>query len=409
LEGEIKVKEFLKSDLALKILSVILALFLWFAINPVKTDHFNVPLNVINEESLKAKGLVLNTNSYQKYIDVSVRERADVLDSIKDADFEVTLDLSKVKSVDDKVIPLDGPVYLGSKNISSSNMEIKPKTVTLDLGKIEENPFNVQIETYGKLPSGYEIISKTAEPNIVSIQALDSVLANVGSVKVYVDVTGLKRTINITKECKIYNKKGEEMPELGKRLNVNLKIEIGKKVTVLPITEGSPAKDFIEGTTTAEPDSVLITGDYDTMSLVNELKTQPLKIDGATKSINAQVLLQLPDGIKLVSSSREVKIKVEIIPLIERTIELKPDSIFINGKKDDTAIKYEIVKPVSIRLKGKTEDVNRVTVDSMLASIDVSGLEEGTHNVPLEVTIPPNVTQVEDVLVPIKITKGTQQ
>lgn len=400
-------KEFLKSDLTLKILSVVFALFLWFAINPVKTEQFNVPLNIINEESLKAKGLVLNSNPYPKYLEVNVRERVDVLDSIKDADFEVTLDLSKVKSVDDKVIKLDGPVYLGSKNINPSNIELKTKTITLDLGKIEENPFNVQIETYGKLPPGYEIISETADPNIVSIQALDSVLATVGSVKVYVDVTGLKKTINITKECKVYNKKGEEMPELGKRLNVNLKIEVGKKVPVIPIIEGTPAKDFIEGTNTVEPGNVLITGDYDTMSLINEVKTQPIKIDAATKNIDTQVLLQIPDGIKLVSSSREVKIKVEIIPLIENSIEIKPDNIFINGKKADNTLKYEITKPVLIKIKGRAEDVNKVTAESMLARINVNNLEEGTHNVQLEVTIPSSVSQVEEVLVPLKITKGT--
>lgn len=155
-------KEFLKKDLTLKILSIVFAIFLWFAINPVQTEYYTVPLNIINEESLKANGLVLNSKNNLKPVVVSVRERGDVLDAIKDSDFEVTLDLNKVKSIDDKVVALEAPLYLGRESISTSNIDLKPKTITLDLGKIEENPFEVQVETTGKLAADYEIISKNS-------------------------------------------------------------------------------------------------------------------------------------------------------------------------------------------------------------------------------------------------------
>ena len=85
-------KEYLKKDLTYKILSIVFAVLLWFTINPVKTGYYTVPINIINEESLKANGLVLNSNSFTKYTTVTVRERVDVLDAIKDSDFEVTLD-----------------------------------------------------------------------------------------------------------------------------------------------------------------------------------------------------------------------------------------------------------------------------------------------------------------------------
>ena len=115
-------KEFLKKDLTIKIFSIIFAIFLWFVINPVKTNYYTVPLTIINEESLRAKGLVLNSKAYpEKYVTISVRDRVDVLDRIKDTDFEVTLDLSKVKSVDDKIISLDPPVYLGREKINENN------------------------------------------------------------------------------------------------------------------------------------------------------------------------------------------------------------------------------------------------------------------------------------------------
>lgn len=398
-------KEFLKKDLTLKIFSIVFAIFLWFTINPVHKDSYTVPLNVINEESLKAHGLVLNSNTQTKYVTVSVRDRGDVLDKIKDTDFEVTLDLSKVKSVNDKVIALEPPVYLGREKINPKNIELKPKTVTLNLEKIEENPFMVQVETLGKLPEGYEIISKTAEPTIVSIQAVDSVINSVGSVKAYVDVTGLNRSLEIRKECKVFDKNGIEIPDLGKKLNVDIKIEIGKRVPVIPITQGTPGSDFIEGEYSVKPDKILVTGSPDILDKTNEIKTAAINIQNATRTMNTQVLLQLPEGLRVVNSAREVTVTVQIIPLEVKTFEFSPLDITVQGRKNDNTLAYEITGSVSVELKGKKEDISRVSIPDLQAGIDVSGLDDGIHEVPLELTLPVNITQSRQVKVAVKITK----
>ncbi len=397
-------KEFLKKDITIKIFSILFAIFLWFTINPVKTSYYTVPLTVINEESLKTHGLILNNKSIQKYVVVSVKERGSVLDSIKDTDFEITLDLSKVKSVEDKVIALEPPLYLGREKLNSNNIEVKPRTVQLDLAKIEENPFMVQIETYGKLAAGYEIISKTATPEEVSITAVDSVLSNVGSVKVYVDVTNLNKSIEVTKECKVYNKKGEEMPDLAKKLTAEVKIEVGKSVSIVPIVKGEPAKDFVEGEYSVKPDKILITGDAQLMARTNELKTETISIDNATGTMTVQALLQVPDGLKLVSSSREVTVFIEISPIEEKILQLPSENILMTGTVPDSSLLYEIVQPVTVKLKGIKEELDKVTLETLNASIDVTTLEEGTHKVPLVMTIPATLS-VEEVLVEVKITK----
>lgn len=398
-------KEFLKKDLTLKIFSILFAIFLWFAINPVQTEHYTVPLNVINEESLKSQGLVLNSKNFNKYVVVDVRDKGDVLDNIKDTDFEVTLDLSKVKSVNDKVIALEPPVYLGRERINPKNIELKQKTITLDLARIEENPFIVQIETFGKLPAGYEIISKTAQPDTVSIQDIDTVIASVGSVKAFVDVTGLDRNLEIRKECKVYDKKGVEMPGLAKKLSVDIKIEIGKRVPVIPITQGTPAENYLEGEYSVKPVSILVTGDTDIMEKVNEIKTVPINIENADKPLNTQVLLQIPNGLKLVSSTREVTVVVQIIPLDVKTYKFEPRDITLEGTKNDNTLAYEIIEPASVTLKGKKEDMANVTVNSLLAKIDVSGLKDGEHLISLQVTLPTNITQSGESKVLVKITK----
>lgn len=402
-------KEYLKKDLTYKILSIVFAVLLWFTVNPVKTGYYTIPINIINEESLKANGLVLNSNSFTKYATITVRERVDVLNAIKDSDFEVILDLSKVKTVENNIIELNPPKYVGRENIGNNSIDIKPKAVELDLGKIEENPFVVQVETSGDVARGYEIISKTVNPDTVKIEALDSVIANVGSVKTYIDVSGLNRDLEIQKKCKVFNKSGEEMPELSKGLNVTVNIEVGKRVPVIPITEGKPDKDYVEGASTVKPESVLLTeidGKSDALSQINEVSTVPVSIEKANQTFTTQVLLQLPEGVKVVSSSREVSVKVDIIPLIERSFVVIPGNITIIGKPIEENYIYEITEPVAIKLKGKTEDLSKVKVTDLIPTIDVEKLDEGMNSIALSVILPSGVTQVEEVLVPVNITKA---
>jgi YbbR domain-containing protein len=258
------------------------------------------------------------------------------------------------------------------------------------------------------MPSGNGslIISKTATPETVSIQAVDSVVNSVGSVKVFVDVTNLNKTLEVKKECKVYNKKGEEMPELAKKLFADVKIDVGKRVPVIPIIQGKPAKDFVDGEFTVKPDKILIMGDAQTMAKTNELRTQPIDITNAAAPINAPVLIVVPEGLKLVSSSREVIVTVDISALEERVFQIPIENINIEGNPADVTFTREITSPVSIKLKGKKDDLDKLTVPDIAPSINITGLNEGTHNIPINVTLPDTVKMIEETLVQVKIKKG---
>ena len=51
------------------------------------------------------------------------------------------------------------------------------------------------------------------------------------------------------------------------------------------------------------------------------------------------------------------------------------------------------------------EDVNAVTVQQLMAKINVEDLDEGTHSVPLNITLNGNITQVGETEVSVKISK----
>jgi YbbR domain-containing protein len=108
---------FLRKDLSLKILSVLLAIILWFivsnSVNPLKQTRITVPLAIINKQALVDKGIVITNEKYTKNVILTVEARENIIQNLTANDFLVNLDLSKVKSVSDTEIGVDAPVYIG--------------------------------------------------------------------------------------------------------------------------------------------------------------------------------------------------------------------------------------------------------------------------------------------------------
>lgn len=187
-------KEKLGNDLILKVFSLVLAILLWlFVINtedPVITKSFsNIPVDMLNEQVLDELNRTYKITEGST-VSFTVKGKKTVLDKLKKSDFRATADvssMSKVNSIPIKIVPLKFADQL--EIVSGNNQSVKVKLE--DLRRVQ---VPVTVETTGRPASGYAVGSKTAAPNLISISGPKSVVKQVKSIKVIVDVTGLKRT-----------------------------------------------------------------------------------------------------------------------------------------------------------------------------------------------------------------------
>jgi YbbR domain-containing protein len=409
-------RELFKKDIFIKIASVLFAILLWLTVlnksNPfITSTPIRVRIEYRNESSLAEKGLVLmNRDSLRSYVEIFVRGRQEDISRINEGDFTVVADFSKVNSENDTVLKIEEAVH-DLKNVYVYDMN--PKYVTIEIEKIKKKTFPVELVSNITLKENYRIIKESVEPEIIEIEDVGSKIDAIGSVRVLVDIKDLDKNTVMKKECVIYNKDGKEIPSLSKKYSADVSIEVAKEVPIVVPVKGRPAPDYVEGAIKIAPEKALITGAADKLAKINELRTEPVDIQNISKNLNVSKLIDLPDGITLVDTPEEVAVSVVIEQLVRKDFAFSKEEISLlntDNTDDEEPLSYEVITDsVTITVKGRQSDFPSLSKDVFNPSIDVAGLGEGTHKLPLKFFLPTAFSRVNNVEVEVKISKVVQE
>ncbi len=171
-------------------------------------------------------------------------------------------------------------------------------------------------------------------PDVVSVQDFDTVISNVKAVKAFVDVTNLDRDTIIRRECKVYNKNGEEMPSLEKNLIADIKLEVAKEVQVGTQIRGKLNAEYFETGRSFSPEKVLIAGAPELLDQIDTLNADVLDIENASANINVTRAIKLPANVTLVNTPKEVTINITVDRYQKRDIILDKAQIELLNKQD---------------------------------------------------------------------------
>ena len=154
----------------------------------------------------------------------------------------------------------------------------------------------------------------------------------VKSIKVIVDVTGLKKDISITHKVVCYDSEGEQVDQSRLKLDndevkVKIKFSRTKTVPIVVKTKGTPAKGYALGSIDYSPEEIEITGEQDALEQVDEIALSTIdNISNSTKSIEKTIKaadIKLPEGITFVKDTSKIEdivVKANIEKYKKRTI-----------------------------------------------------------------------------------------
>ena len=408
-------KEKLGNDLILKVFSLVLAILLWlFVINtedPVITKSFsNIPVDMLNEQVLDELNRTYKITEGST-VSFTVKGKKTVLDKLKKSDFRATADvssMSKVNSIPIKIVPLKFADQL--EIVSGNNQSVKVKLEDLRRVRVP-----VTVETTGRPASGYAVGSKTAAPNLISISGPKSVVKQVKSIKVIVDVTGLKKDISITHKVVCYDSEGEQVDQSRLKLDndevkVKIKFSRTKTVPIVVKTKGTPAKGYALGSIDYSPEEIEITGEQDALEQVDEIALSTIDISNSTKSIEKTIKaadIKLPEGITFVKDTSKIEdivVKANIEKYKKRTITLSTDQIQLINNENNYKIEFD-QSEVPIKVTGLKSVVDDLTAKDLNPKIDVSDYETGTHTVQVQLKEVKNMDIIGNVQVKITVSE----
>ncbi|WP_342496717.1 YbbR-like domain-containing protein [Bacillus sp. FSL K6-3149] len=389
---------------AVKLFALVFALLLYGAVNsaqaptPKKIGESFFPTSTTDEATLTD----IPVKAYyddEKYVVTGVPQTVNVTikgstSAVKTArqtkNFEIYADMQNLSTGTHKV-------ELKARDVSKGlTLSINPSVTTVTIQEKTTAEFPVETEFYNqnKIKDGYSPEQPIVNPKKVTVTGSKDVIDKISVIKAFVNLEDVDQQIEKEAKLTVYDSSGNELPvELSPSV-VNITVPISspsKKVPFKIERTGSLPDGISISSIETSPSEVTVYGSQkvlDSLDFIDGVKLDLSKIKDDTE---IDVDIPLPDGVKKVSPET-VKIKVKVATAQEKKIDNVPISV-VGLSKDLTS---DFVSPSSGRLtltaKGSKSAIDKLKASDVEAYINVGDLNEGTHEVTIQVNGPQNVT-----------------
>ena len=315
------------------------------------------------------------------------------LDRLDDTEFTAVADMNRL------IVSADGdkasvPIEINTKrSFGALSINSKNKYLELSLEDLMSRRYMISADTSGKVAEGYALGEVTVtNPNVLNVSGPASLVKKVDKVVATIDVDGMSSNLTDTVIPILYDADGKEVDTTRLTLSnttvtISAKILSVKEVPLVFSTSGKPYGEYRVVEISSAPDTVKLKG---TSSILNplvslEIPSSVINVSGAKEDVKTTIDITeyLPEGVELVNSSdASVTVTVRIEAYASRTYQLSSAGIRVEGLDDNYDLTFDS-PDISVVVSALQEDLEKLKQTDMHATIDVSGLSEGTHQVEL--------------------------
>ena len=371
-------KEKITNNLSLKILSLIVAIFIWLLVinvdNPIITKTFVVTdVQLLNEAYIDADGKMCMRDEEQQPIRVTIKAKRKILDDISVMDIRAVADLQQAVSLD--TTPVMVPITASVGKIPAENIQVSPQNLSLHIEDKETQEFVVTVTTNNTRPDkGYEIGNLISNPEKIRITGPTSLINKIDKVVASVNVNGAVADVTQETDVTVIDKNGEEFSSQDLNyLNVSkvyVSARLWKVRTDVKISaecSGSTAEGYQVESVTTTPNVISVAGSDEALSALAEqnntiwIPADAIDISGKDKDHEEKINISeyLPEGLKLTSdSSEDVFVHVNILPQGSTVCEIPTKNIKVENMPKGMQAAFDAAQ-IEVRVKKTREDMDQ--------------------------------------------------
>ena len=395
---------------------------MWFIvmniINPTEIKNFTAPVTFENMDILNENGFVVSnlTDFEDLSISIKVEGTRPALDELSKTEnknnIKAKIDLSKIEINSGDSFPRTYSMIIAPTLPSNSYMynydiaSYYPTISEIIIDKAGTKTVPVELKTYGSPLSGYVAGKALSDVKEVTVTGPKSEVSKVEKVVATIDIT---------------NEKGRVLKNCSMKVYDDSDIPLDNFI-VTP--ESIPVSVEIKKSSTVKIDKPRTTGELPNHLELLSLEWSPKSINVTSSDDSVPENITLPP-IDLTTINKETTTIIDISDILTRA-NLETDN---NGNKITVTIRVgvksaeEYVIPSNIiKITGLAPNLNvsmpdnvsievggvtNIDVTALAPTIDLSGLEEGKHNVPVKLTLPENAALKDEVTINIEINKNT--
>ena len=394
----------LSNNLGLKIMAVLFAVFLWWAVvnvdDPIQTKKYIVEVSVVNPEVIMQRGKSFQVEDDTKQVTVTVEARRKVIEQIKFTNIVATADMREMQESTSTV-----PVRIAIPGFEGQYVSAKayPQNIQVNVENTQDKTFPITAVVKGKVRDGYVVAETTVSPQSVKISGPESIVGKISKVAAQVDVSGLAADRDIKTSLVYYDAADNEIPQTyltseidQAGVDVTVKVWKTKVVDVVFDTSAIVAGDgYLFNGIEYEPQSIEIAANAEMLNTLEKLEipAEALKRDGITEGEQVIVDLSqyLPSGVILVDQNATTAV-VEILmeQIGTKNFSIPVRSVQVIGLAENMQMMFGPEQSVSIIFKGRTENLSKLTEGGFVASIDLTEcIEPGEYLAPVIITEQP--------------------
>ena len=414
----------LTTNLGLKVIAFIFAVFLWFIVvnfdNPVGSSTFrDIPVQILNEDIITSAGEVYQVEG-DKTVTVVVYATREVRQKLTSDNIVATADIKQIDSTG-RLVPIE--VTINGFSGESVTAEAIPRNLTIQREKSGKKVMSLTVDTEGvKLADGYILGDASVEPDQVTITGAESVLEQVDRAVAQVDeVEGVSEDSVLPASLVLYDANGNELNQtqmsnnLGEDgLSVSVEVMKVKGIPVVFDVEGSPAEGYKYTGCVSTPESVQVCGKSEDIDKISEIDVPASVIDisGASEPIEMSVDITpyLPEGVELVDeNSGNVKVTVKIEQEGTLSVDFMVSSIRINNLAENLQVSYEPDAEITFRFTGDEDLLDTLDISNAV-SVDLSDYDRpGSYDVHVKVNLPAGISQDGQVTVQLTLAEKASE
>jgi len=322
----------LNSNTFYKIISVLLAVVLWAyvieATEPVKRQVIpDVPVQLLNEESLTARGLAISGEANYT-VDVEIQAKRADLSRISAGDIVAEADLFGYSIGKNYIlVTINAP-----ENVTVLNFS--PAKINVVIEELVEVSRPIRVNFIGQFENGTEAGGITTQPEVVKVSGAKSDVMTVAFIKADVPTTSLsEEETTVQANAVAVNRSDDVVSNVRLStsfVSVTARIYKVKEVPLSVEITGEVAPIY-EVTGLDIPSSVKIKGSRSVLEGITGLTASAIDISPVSSTSKIPLNIPLPEGVEFANGYENMAVGITIKPVATTKFVYTSDEIMMEG------------------------------------------------------------------------------
>lgn len=425
-----KVRKRLLNNLGLKLVSVFMAVAIWFTVvmisNPKDSVTFNnISVNLVNTELLEGEDKLYEVLENTDRVRVTVEAPRKVINQLRSSDIIAEADVSRLTEVN--TIAINCSVLNNAVEISS--ITSNPDVVRLKVEEKATKWVNVKLNTVGEVAEGHIVYSVSSDQTRMEISGPESVVSEIDHAGLEMDVTGATENVSGNVEIRFYDIEGNlvdnttDIVKNADNMHMEVKVLATKEVPIEVLATGTPAEGYlITGRVECSPSTVVLAGTTSALADISKI-TATIDITGESEDEERIINLRSYLDNSIYFADRNFNGRVNAVahiePSVERTLAIPGRNIFVQNLPEGFELEFaEGQQTYRLRISGLNAAVSAVEQGAVQGTLDIgawmraqnmSELSAGTYEIPLEFNVPGDVKIENEVSARVTIAEADEE